>query len=57
MCPSPARAGTGTHPNKELNEKLYGGTPGEDVLNGRAPTFQEFLPLYRKISEHAVKAL
>ncbi len=41
--------GTETHPDSDLNGKLYGpGTSLEDVLAGKAKTFAEFLPLYRK---------
>ncbi|GLC38266.1 hypothetical protein PLESTB_000939500 [Pleodorina starrii] len=43
--------GTQTWPNRDLNRMLYGDTPLEDVLHGRTATFQEMLPLYRKIAD------
>ncbi|GLC38273.1 hypothetical protein PLESTB_000938600 [Pleodorina starrii] len=43
--------GTETSPNNDLNRKLYGDTPLEDVLHGRTATFQELLPLYRKVAD------
>ncbi|EFJ53129.1 hypothetical protein VOLCADRAFT_127387 [Volvox carteri f. nagariensis] len=43
--------GTEIWPNQEFNNKLYGDTPLEDILNGKVGTFKELLPLYRKISD------
>ncbi|PNW81874.1 hypothetical protein CHLRE_06g264050v5 [Chlamydomonas reinhardtii] len=50
--------GTGTHPDKAVNDKLYGeGTPITDVLQGKTDTFQELQVLYRQIAATGRKAL
>ncbi|KXZ52249.1 hypothetical protein GPECTOR_10g880 [Gonium pectorale] len=49
--------GTETYPNKELNNKLYGDTPLEAVLDGKVKTFADLLPLYRAITDTAKTAL
>ncbi|KAG2500238.1 hypothetical protein HYH03_001816 [Edaphochlamys debaryana] len=49
--------GTDTHPDKDMNHKLYGDAPLAEVLGGKVPTFQELTPLYRMISDTGRKAL
>ncbi|KAG2500239.1 hypothetical protein HYH03_001817 [Edaphochlamys debaryana] len=49
--------GTSTYPDTALNAKLYGEMPLKDVLAGKLPTFKEFLPLYRRISDTGTSAL
>ncbi|KAG2435513.1 hypothetical protein HYH02_011807 [Chlamydomonas schloesseri] len=50
--------GTETHPDKTLNDKLYGeATALNDVLQGRTDTFHELHTLYHKIAETGRKAI
>ncbi|KAG2438558.1 hypothetical protein HXX76_005109 [Chlamydomonas incerta] len=50
--------GTGTHPDKVLNDKLYGeGTLLADVLQGKTDTWHEMHTLYRQIADTGRKAL